>query len=363
MNKKQHKIALMGIGTIGKELLRRIKNDKNYKIVSLGDSSGNLIKKSGFTSKEITQIINFKNTGENLKKYDHNKQVTSDIISILNDYSIDTFIDVTASMTYDTLFKALDYSNVITSNKLPFSDSSNEQYTKINEKAIEVGKLLDYGTTVGAGLKIPNLIDSIGIDEIEKFYGCLSGTMNFISQRLNENIPFSKTVYEAMKPPRNYTEPDPRIDLSGTDFKRKIIILARLFGKKINLTDINAESILQYEHEKISKDEFLKILPELDEVIAAKFKIAQKEKKVLWYLGSVNLTLNEFNLGFQKIQPDNLITKCHESDNVLTIQPKLWHKPITLIGPGAGAIETVTGLISGLKDAIKIQNSFRPLVK
>lgn len=350
MTKKQNKIALMGVGTIGKELLKRVQNSDIYKFVAIGDSLGYLTKKEGFTSEEITEIINYKNLGKHLTGYPDRNPSCLSVIPILKENAVDTLIDVTASQTFDILYQALDYSNVITSNKLPFSDISYEKYFKINKKSVETRKFLDYGTTVGAGLKILKIIDLIGAEGVKGFSGCLSGTMNYISQRLNENISFSNAMCEAMASPRNYAEPDPRSDISGNDFKRKIVILARLFGKKINMVDIKADSILQTEHFVLSRDEFLKILPELDKEIAIKMKTAKKEKKALWYLGSANLLTNEYSLGFQKISFDDPITKCKESDNALTFQPILWRRPVTLIGPGAGASETVSGLLSGLKE-------------
>jgi homoserine dehydrogenase len=178
--------------------------------------------------------------------------------------------------------------------------------------------------------------------------GCLSGTMNYVSQRINEDAPMSKAVREAMSPPRNYTEPDPRVDLAGEDFRRKLVILARLFGKKIGVRNIAVESLVPDEWRGIGLDEFLTRLPELDASVSAKVDVAKKRDMVLWFLGDMNLSEDKYRLGFHEIPLSDPMAQSRESDNVLKIQPRHWRRPVTLIGPGAGAAETVTGLISGL---------------
>ncbi|MBN1682577.1 hypothetical protein JW865_03385 [Candidatus Bathyarchaeota archaeon] len=352
MSKIKHKIALMGSGNIGKELLREIQNSEKYKFIAIGDSTGYIIQKNGFNKKEINKIIEFKNSGKRFITYSDDLYSDIEISKILKEYSIDTLIDVTASQTYPHLFKALNYSNVITSNKLPFSDTTYEKYAAIIRKSIKTGKVLDYGTTVGAGLRILKIINFIGIDGIQKFSGCLSGTMNYISQRLNESTKFSQAILEAMNPPRYYCEPDPRIDLSGEDFKRKIVIISRLLGKKISKENIFTDPLLKESDYKITKDEFIKKIYDFDEEIDLKIMKVKNDKQALWFLGSADLISDEYSLGFKKIDIKNPITRSRESDNTLTFQPNKWIRPVTIIGPGAGAIETVSGLLSCLNETV-----------
>jgi len=348
MGSKSIRIALMGTGTIGRELLRRTSGHAEFTYVAVGDSSGFLAKREGFTEAELAAIQKHKSGGKFLEAFDERLYVGRDVLDILRDYGVSVLVDATAAQTYNILRAALEMAHVVTSNKLPFADVPYTDYRRLVDKAEEGRHRLDYGTTVGAGLKMPEFARSLGVDGVVSFSGCLSGTMNYVSQRINEGTPMSKAVREAMSPPRNYTEPDPRIDLAGEDFRRKLVILARLFGKRIGVRNIAVESLVPNEQMGIGKDEFLTCLPELDAGVSAKVEVAKKKDRALWFLGNMNLMEDEYRLGFHEIPFSDPMAQSKESDNVLRIQPRLWRRPVTLIGPGAGAAETVTGLISGL---------------
>jgi len=349
---KQIRVTLMGCGTIGRELLQRTAGNAHYLYVAIGDSSGFVAKKKGFREAELTAILQHKTGGAPISTNNDGEYVGKNPIDVISDYNAEVLIDATAEQTHKILYKCLDFASVVTSNKLPIADVSYVDYRRIVTKAAKTKNILDYGTTVGAGLRIPEVIQSLGCDGITGLSGCLSGTMNYISQRLNEKAKLSAAVKEAMNSPRHYAEPDPRKDLSGEDFRRKLIILSRLLGKKIGREDIDVEPLIPYEYVTLSKDEFLSRLPELDENFATRVTEAKKREHVIWYLGNANLISDEFNLGFFEVSSGDPISQNKESDNNIQIQPHLWRRPVTLIGPGAGAPETVTGLISGISSII-----------
>jgi aspartokinase/homoserine dehydrogenase 1 len=338
----------MGCGTIGRELLQRTAGNERYLYVAIGDSSGFIAKKKGFKEAELSAILQTKTGGNSISTNDIGDFAGKNPIDVVLDNNAEVLIDATAEQTHKSLYKCLDFANVVTSNKLPIADVSYVDYRRIVEKAVESKHILDYGTTVGAGLRIPEIIRNLGCEGITGFSGCLSGTMNYISQRLNEKTKLSVAVKEAMSSPRHYAEPDPRKDLSGEDFRRKLIILSRLLGKKIGKEDINVEPLIKDEYVKLSRDDFLDRLPELDENFTDRVIEAKKRERVLWYLGNANLNSDEYNLGFFEVNTGDPISQNKESDNVIKIQPRLWRRPVTLIGPGAGAPETVTGIISGV---------------
>jgi len=349
---KSTRIALMGIGKIGCELFRRTVNNKAISYVAVGDSSGFLVKKTCFSDCELTGIIDYKVKGNKIVNYDNLLYAGKCIQDILRDYEIDILIDVTAEQTNKILLKSLEFSNIITSNKLPFADVPFADYKQLVDRAISCNRFIDYGTTVGAGLKIPEIARNFSTEGIVSFSGCLSGTMNYLSQRLNKGIKLSDAIHEAMNPPRYYAEADPRVDLSGEDFRRKMVILSRILGKQIELNHIKIESILKEEYKKLNKDDFMNRLPELDNDLAIKASNANKRERILWYTGNANLVSDEYQIGFHEIPSNDIITQCRESDNIIKIQPRLWRRPVIVIGPGAGTIETVTGLIRGLTSIV-----------
>ncbi|MFQ6074816.1 MAG: hypothetical protein ACE5Z5_01600 [Candidatus Bathyarchaeia archaeon] len=342
------RIALLGVGTIGRELARRTIPSPHYHYVAVADTSGVIVNVGAFGRKEMAEIVGLKGMGGRLKDYKGRHDYYEGMASVFGCCDIDVLIDVTDAQTYSILMEALDYTHVLVSNKIPIADASYSKFQRLVSKSREERRILDFGTTVGAGLKIPNLIRTLGVDGIERVRGCLSGTMNYVSQRMNEDTPMSVAVKEAMEPPRCYTEPDPRVDLGGEDFARKLVIVGRVCGRRVERSMIGVEDIVPDELKALSVDEFLEALPTLDPDMMLRSEKARRDGKAMWYLGTSDLEHDEYRVGFEEVPLGDPITKARESDNVLKIFPKLWRRPVTIIGPGAGAPETVTGLIAGL---------------
>jgi aspartokinase/homoserine dehydrogenase 1 len=342
------RIALFGAGTIGRALIKRTYNDPRFRYVAVGDSSGVIANIDGFSERGLSEIIRLKEEGGHLKEFQGHHAFHEDMLNVLELCDADVLVDVTNAQTYDLLIKALEYTDILSSNKIPFADSPYKKFRKLVVKAVEMDRILDFGTTVGAGLKILDLIKKIGIDGIDHANGCLSGTMNYLSQKLNEDVPLSTALKEAMSPPRSYTEPDPRDDLTGNDFARKLTIIGRLCGRKVERSMVEIETVVTDELRKLSVEEFLEALPTLDHDIRRRAEDAKWDGKRIWYLGAADFHNDEYQVGFKEIPVGDPITMAKESDNVLTIFPRLWRRPVTIIGPGAGTQETVTGLVSGL---------------
>jgi homoserine dehydrogenase len=172
--------------------------------------------------------------------------------------------------------------------------------------------------------------------------------MNYVSQRLNEGALLSTALCEAMEPPRNYTEPDPRIDLGGDDFVRKLVILGRICGNRVERDMVQVESILSDELKEMAVNDFLEALPSLDSEMGRRAEDAKWDGNRIWYMGEGDLENDEYSIGFKEVPVGDPITRSRESDNVLTIHPRLWRRPVTVMGPGAGPQETVAGILSGL---------------
>jgi len=342
------RIALLGAGTIGRALIRRTLNDPNFRYVAVGDTSGVVANGEGFSGRDMSDIIRLKEEGWSLKEYDGHHVFHGNMLDALDLYAADVLVDVTNAQTYDLFTEALEYAHIVSSNKVPIADVPYEKYQGLVSKAADRGRVIDFGTTVGAGLKIPDLIERVGIDGIDWASGCLSGTMNYVSQRLNEGAPLSSALKEAMAPPRSYTEPDPRDDLAGEDFARKLAIIGRICGKGVERSMVQIEEVVTDELRKLSVEEFLEALPTLDSEMRRRAEDAKWDGKRIWYLGAADFQNDEYRVGFEEVPVGDPITMARESDNVLTVFPSLWRRPVTIIGPGAGAQETATGLVSSL---------------
>lgn len=342
------RIALLGLGRIGRELVRRTLHNPNFQYVAVGDTSGIIVNSDAFDAREMVEIVWMKEKGVRLKDHEGGHEYHESISSILSCRDMDVLVDATDAQTHDLLMEALESAHVVVSNKKPIADVSHTEFTRLVSKSMEERRILDFGTTVGAGLKIPDTIRTLGADGIESVSGCLSGTMNYVSQRINEDVPLSVAVKETMEPPRCYAESDPRIDLCGEDFARKLVIVGRLCGDRIDRDMVTVESIMPEEIKALDVDDFLRELPTLDPMMRLRIEKARREKKTIWYLGTADLQNGAYKIGFEEIPREDPITRARESDNVLKISPRLWRRPATIMGPGAGVTETVTGLISGL---------------
>ena len=346
------RIGQLGVGTIGRELIRRTLGSPRFRYVALGDTSGVIATESGFTDIELREIVESKEAGGRLDECEGSHAYFEDMGGAFESCGIDAFVDVTGAQTFGLLLGALEYAHVVTSNKLPIADVPYTDYVRLVSRASEEGRILDFGTTVGAGLRIPDLVSRLGVGGIDRLTGCLSGTMNYVSQRINEGRSLSRAVAEAMEPPRSYTEPDPRIDLGGEDFARKLVILSRLCGRGVERAMVEVEDLVPEGLKGLPVEVFLESLPEMDPGVRARIMKANSGGNLCWYLGTADLLEERYTVGFEEIPMEDPISRARESDNVLKLFPSGWRRPVTIIGPGAGSPETVTGLMSGLNSVL-----------
>jgi len=345
---KDVRIALLGVGKIGRELVSRTVSNRHYRYVSVSDKSGVLVADKHFREKDLSRIVNFKSKGGCLADLRCAYEYYEDVSMILNCSDIDVLVDVTYFQTFEILNKAVESSHILLSNKIPVADITHTQFQRLISKGNAGNKVIDLGTTVGAGMRMPDMVKKMGASGIDLIYGCLSGTMNFLSQRLNEEAEFSSAVKEAMSHPRYYTEPDPRVDLAGLDFARKLVILSRLAGESVDLDHVKIDNPIPDDLHGNDLKEFLNLIGSLDYVFQRRIEEAYKCGKILWFLGTGDFNKKEYKVGFEELPDDDPIARSRESDNVLKIFPRGWRRPVTVMGPGAGIRETVTGLISSL---------------
>jgi aspartokinase/homoserine dehydrogenase 1 len=346
--KQPVRAALLGAGTIGRALLKLTQGNPGIKWVALGDTSGAVVKEKGFTESKVAKIVGLKESGGRISDYDGNVDHLGDMGEALGNIQIDVLVDATASQTFELLYRALGYVSVVTANKIPIADIKYRQYERLVSKARDEGRVLDIGTTVGAGMRIPDIIAEMSSNGVDRLTGCLSGTMSFISQRLNQGETLSSSVKEAMEPPRSYSEPDPRVDLGGLDFGRKLVILARVCGKSVGIKDVDIQDLVSPRLKAMLLGEFLESLGDLDHALGTRFGDARMNGNIVWYVGTADLVEGKYSIGFEEFPANDPIASSRDSDNVLKLYPTGWARPVSMIGPGAGPTETASSLLRGL---------------
>ncbi len=218
------------------------------------------------------------------------------------------------------------------------------RYTAIKSKRAH----FRYESTVGAGLPVINtlrdLIDTG--DEVHSVEGIFSGTLAYLFNKFDGTVPFSALVRQAKE--LGYTEPDPRDDLSGLDVARKLTILARENGSKMELSEVALESLVPEQLRSLSVADFMARLPELDAPMRAKLEAAKKEQRVLRYVAKLDAA-GKASVGLVALPLDHSFAHIKLTDNVVQFTTKRYSEnPLVVQGPGAGPEVTAAGVFADL---------------
>lgn len=243
--------------------------------------------------------------------------------------------------------------SIATPNKKAFSGDIS-LWNSIFDASEKHGSLVYHEATVGAGLPVlSTLKDLIATgDEIEEIEGIFSGSLSYIFNELySTNKKYSDIIGAAKA--LGYTEPDPRDDLNGQDFARKVIILSRLSGLNVkSLDDLTYDSLIPKELESVpTAKEFMQKLPEFDHIIEKLKSDAGSEGKVIKYTATINVKNNTATVGISKYDKAHPFANMKGSDNIISIKTKRYINPVIIQGAGAGAAVTAAGVLA---DTIKI---------
>lgn len=340
-DKKTLNIFLVGTGLIGSTLLEQISHAKiPMKVIAIANS-----KKMHFNENGI-DLQNW----ENLFDEDQNIEKFLEKMFELN-LPNSIFVDCTSNQeianTYEQILK--NKIPIVTPNKKANSGPYS-YYEKLKKAGADVRFL--YETNVGAGLPILSTLHDLTItdDEIIKIEAVLSGTLSYIFNSFTGEKTFSEVVKEAKE--LGYTEPDPRDDLNGLDFARKMLILSRECGHKFELPDIQIENLLSEEclNAKTTEEFFIaleKSNPDWNE----KRNSAAAENKKLCFIGKLENGKAEISL--QAIDQNHPFFSLSGSDNIISFTTSRYHKnPLIVKGPGAGNEVTAAGVLA---DIIRIR--------
>jgi len=240
---------------------------------------------------------------------------------------------------------------VVTANKIAAS-SDYEYYRRLKNTAIRNGVKFSFETNVAAGLPVISTINDLikSGDRILKLEAVVSGTLNFIFNTMSSEISFSKAIQMARE--EGYSEPDPRLDLSGTDVKRKLLILARESGYHLEEKDIEVSPFLPAELFKGSQEAFWKGVGELNGQFEER-RLEMEKKGLKWrYLAT--LEEGKGKMGLVEVDPSHPVHPLEASNNIILITTDRYRElPLIIKGYGAGAEVTAAGVFA---DVIRVAN-------
>lgn len=347
-------LFIVGIGTVGGNLLEQIRLQQNtlkvqnkLRINVVGIANG---RKALFTREGIPLDNYFENLMANGVQSSPGR--IRDEILKMNIFN-SVFVDCTASPDISELYGELMAKNisVVTANKIAAS-SDYDNYHRLKETARKAGVKFLFETNVGAGLPIINTMNSLtnSGDKIVKLEAVLSGTLNFIFNTLSAEIPFSSAVRMAVE--AKYAEPDPRIDLSGLDVTRKLVILSREAGASVNQSDVQKNLFVPQKYFDGSLEEFWKTIPEMDASFETRRQELAKEGKRLRFVASYDNGSCE--VGLREVEQGHPFYDLEGSNNIIMITTERYNEyPMVIKGYGAGAGVTAAGVFS---DIISIAN-------
>lgn len=347
-------IFLIGTGTVGSGLLQQIQkqqpelkaqNNLKIKVVGIADENKVLFDRDGIDLNHFRELVQSKGIPSSAE------MILQGIID-MNIYN-SVFVDCTASYQIASLYKELLQHNisVVAANKIAAS-SDYSTYAELKELARKKGIKFLFETNVGAGLPIINTMNNLvnSGDKILKLEAVLSGTLNFIFNTISEKIRFSEAIRMAVE--ARYAEPDPRIDLSGTDVIRKLVILAREAGYVLEQSDVQKKLFVPPPYFEGSIDDFWCRITELDEQIEQTRKQLSAEGKRYRFVATMDN--GTYSVALQAVDIHHPFYALEGSNNIIMIQTERYYEyPMIIKGYGAGASVTAAGVFA---DIISIAN-------
>ncbi|GLT75673.1 hypothetical protein SLA2020_473780 [Shorea laevis] len=346
-------MGIIGPGLIGGTLLDQLRDQAavlkeefniDLRVMGITGSRTMLLSDVGVDLSQWRELLKGKGEVASLEKFTQHVHGNHFIPNtVLVDCTADSNV---ASCYHDWLRKGI---HVITPNKKANSGPL-DQYLKLRALQRKSYTHYFYEATVGAGLPIVSTLRGLleTGDKILRIEGIFSGTLSYIFNSFIGTRSFSEVVAEAKE--AGYTEPDPRDDLSGMDVARKVIILARESGLKLELSDVPVQSLVPEPlRASACAEEFMKQLQLFDQDWAKERKEAEEAGEVLRYVGVVDAVNRKGNVQLRRYKKEHPFAQLSGSDNIIAFTTKRYEKqPLIVRGPGAGAQVTAGGIFSDI---------------
>ncbi|MCC8188616.1 MAG: bifunctional aspartate kinase/homoserine dehydrogenase I [Bacteroides sp.] len=342
-------IFLCGIGTVGGSLLEQIRtqreklmkeNGLKINVVGIADHEHAIFRREGF------DLSNYEEELRERGMVSTPELLRQEVIGMNIFNSV--FVDCTASPQVADLYKEFLEHNisVVAANKIAAS-SAYDNYKELKTIARQRGVKFLFETNVGAGLPIINTINDLinSGDKILKIEAVLSGTLNYIFNKISADIPFSRTIRMAQE--ERYSEPDPRIDLSGKDVIRKLVILAREAGYRLEQEDVEKNLFVPDDFFAGSLEEFWEKIPYLDAGFEARRQVLEKENKHWRFVAK--LENDKASVGLQEVDASHPFYGLEGSNNIILLTTERYKEyPMMIQGYGAGASVTAAGVFADI---------------
>ncbi len=345
---KQVHLYICGVGNVGSKLIQQIYSQNPYlrenlltnlRIAGVSNSRKMCFNDKGFKE---TELMNSLEEGESSSPETFAEEI------VRRNLRNSVFVDVTASAdvvpVYEKLLKKS--VSVVACNKIAAA-SDYESYQKLKSASKNHSCNFFFETNVGAGLPIIGTINDLirSGDRITSIKAVLSGTLNFVFNNYDGSRTFAEVVRQAQD--EGYTEPDPRLDLAGTDVARKILILAREAGYQLEFDEIANQSFLPEECMKGSVEEFYKTLEKYEDHFRKLLDEASAGGKILKYVAAFNN--GKASVGLQHIAEDSDLYHLYGKDNIVIFKTLRYsEQPLVVKGAGAGAEVTASGVFADI---------------
>ncbi len=341
-------LFICGVGTVGGKLIEQIqkqyeelkeRNRLKLNVVGIATSKKAIFDRDGIDLANYRELLKEAepSTSEKLRESVLRMNIFNSV-----------FVDCTASQEVAALYQNFLEHNisVVAANKIAASGKY-EAYAKLRQTAIDRGVKFRYETNVGAGLPIIGTINDLrnSGDKILKIEAVLSGTLNFIFNEISETCPFSETVKRAKE--MGYSEPDPRIDLSGSDVIRKLVILSREAGYHVEQDDVEKHLFVPNSYFEGTVEDFWKRLPELDADFERRRKELEAEGKRWRFVATMEG--GKTQVALQEVDRNHSFYKLEGSNNIVLLTTERYKEyPMQIQGYGAGASVTAAGVFANI---------------
>lgn len=347
-------LFICGVGTVGGKLIEQIKkqyeelkerNCLKLNVVGIASSRNAIFNRDG---------LDLENFHDELKRSEPSTpERLRDAVINMNIFN-SVFVDCTASKDIAMLYQSFLEHNisVVAANKIAAS-SDYDSYLRLKTTALARGVKFRFETNVGAGLPIIGTINDLrnSGDKILKIEAVLSGTLNFIFNEISADVPFSETVRRAKE--QGYSEPDPRIDLSGTDVVRKLVILSREAGYKVEQADVEKHLFVPDEYFEGSLEDFWERLPRLNADFEKRRKQLEAEGKRWRFVATMEG--GKTNVALKAVDRNHPFYNLEGSNNIVLLTTDRYKAyPMQIQGYGAGAGVTAAGVFANIMSIANI---------